>query len=189
MTAYGLPNKRSNTRSTIGGWVALAGCATFLIGIVLVVVMATGRAFPLVLAVAVVVALLGDAARRWYLHVLGRRFRREHSGRDLLLVYTDSPHWKEYIESKWVARWRGRTVTLNRSHPWSRKQPEAALWLAVAGITDHTPMAIVVPPRGKIRVITFFAAFRDFKHGKEQRLRAAEQELENAIQASAAAGA
>ena len=154
-----------------------------------VVGIATGRAFPLVLGVALGVVVFVDAARRWYQRLLAHRFRRRYVGKDLLIVYTDSPHWKEYVESRWVARWPDRTVTLNRSRPWSRKQPEAALWLAVGGIVEHTPLAIVVPRKGKLRVIRLFAAFRDFKHGKEGRLRVAEQELENAMARSEAAGA
>ena len=104
-------------------------------------------------------------------------------------MYTDSPRWKEHIESRWVERWRNRTVTLNRSHPWSRKQPEAALWLAVAGIVEHTPLAIVVPATGKFRVIRFFRAFKDLKHGKDARLHAAEEELESAMEGSPIPGA
>jgi hypothetical protein len=155
----------------------------------MVVALATGRAFPLVLAVAVGVVLLADFARRWYQRLLGRRFLRAHGGRDLLLVYTDSPHWKDHIESKWVARWRERAVTLNRTRPWSRKQAEAALWLAVAGPLEHTPLAVVVAPSGKARVIRLFAAFRDFKHGKDTKLRAAERELEEVMESTGAAGA
>ena len=143
----------------------------------------------MVVVVALGVVILADAARRWYRRLLARRFRRAYEGRDLLIVYTDSPHWKDYIESKWVARWPNRTVTLNLTRPWSRKQPEAALWLAVRGIVEHTPLIIVVPRSGKLRVIRLFAAFRDFKHGKESRLRAAEQQLEDAMERSQSAGA
>jgi hypothetical protein len=159
----------------------MLGCAAFLLGIVAVVVIATGRAFPLVLGAAILVALVWDVSRRWYVTRLARRVQRVHLGKDLLIVYTDSPHWKAHIESNWVARWPNRTVPLNRSHPWSRKQPEAVLWLAVAGIREHTPLAVVIPRTGRLRVIRFYKAFQESKHGDDTRLRAAEQELENAM--------
>ncbi len=143
--------------------------------------MMTGRAFPLIVGAAILVALLWDITRRWYVRLLVRRFRAAHGGKDLLIVYTNSPHWKDHIESNWVARWPHRTVTLNRSHPWSRKQPEAALWLAVRGIREHTPLAVVIPRRGKPRVIRFYTAFQEAKHGDDTCLRAAEQELEQAM--------
>ena len=170
-------------RFSLGDWVGLIGCATFLIGMVVLAV-AVGRVSLRVGAIALGVVILVDVARRWYRRLLGRRFRRTYPGKDLLVVYTDSPLWKSHIESNWVARWSHRTVTLNRSHPWSRKGPEGALWLAVAGIVEHTPLAIVVPRRGKLRVIRFFTAFKDFKHGKDSRLRVAERELQNAMEAS-----
>ena len=92
-------------------------------------------------------------------------------------MYTDSPHWKEYIEERWVKRWPDRMVTLNRSRPWSRTQPEAALWLWMMGPIEHTPMAIVVPRRGRVHIIRFFKAFRDLKHGKAMPLQLAEADL------------
>ncbi len=165
----------------------MVGCAAFPLGIVAFVVMVTGRAFPLVLGAAIVVAVLWDLSRRWYLRHLARRFQRVHGGKDLLVVYTDSPHWKDHVESQWVVRWPNRIVTLNRSRPWSRKQPEAVLWLAVAGIREHTPLAVVILRRGKLRVIRFFEAFQESKHGRRARLQAAEQELENAMSEGAGA--
>lgn len=171
------------TNKRLSDWVALIGCGVFVYGTIAVAVVA-GRVSLWVGAIAVVVALLWDVGRRWYKRVLGRRFRRTYPGKDLLVVYTDSPHWKARIESHWVARWPDRTVTLNRSHPWSRKKPEAALWLAVRGILEHTPLAIVVARSGEARVIRFFSAFRDFKHGKDGPLRVRERELQEAMDES-----
>ena len=165
----------------------MLGCALVPLGFVAFVVVMTGRAFPLVLGAAVVVALLWDPSRRWYLRYLAHRFQRVHGRKDLLVVYTDSPHWKDHVESKWAARWPNRIVTLNRSRPWSRKQPEAMLWLAVAGLREHTPIAVVIPRAGKLRVIRFFQAFQESKHGDPARLQAAEQELENAMSEGAGA--
>jgi len=165
----------------------MVGCAAFPLAIVAFVVSVTGRAFPLVLGAAIMVALLWNLSRRWYLRHLARRFQRVHGGKDLLIVYTDSPHWKDHVESQWVARWPKRIVTLNRSRPWARKAPEAALWLAVAGIREHTPLAVVIPRRGKLRVIRFFKAFQESKHGHPARLEAAEQDLEEAMAEEAGA--
>lgn len=157
------------------------GCATLLLGIVALIAVKAGRAFPVIIGVAIAVAVFVEVGRRLYRRLTALRFLRAHRGRDLLIVYTDSPHWKEHIETKWLARWPDRTVAFNRSRPWSGRQPEAALWRIVAGIAEHTPLAVLVLPGGKVRVIRFFQAFRDFKHGKEGKLRAAEHELEIAL--------
>ncbi len=38
-------------------------------------------------------------------------------GKDMLLVYSDSPNWKEYVENRLIARLRERAVLLN----WSER--------------------------------------------------------------------
>ena len=122
------------------------------------------------------------AAGGWYLTARRRAiaaFRAAHrdSGKDLVIVYTDSPHWKEYIETRWLPRWGHRAVVLDRSRPWNFDQPEARLWQAVAGSVEHTPVVIIVPAHGRVHVVRFWLAFRDFKHGKDRKLREAEVRL------------
>jgi hypothetical protein len=161
----------------------LIGCGTVAAGVVALMVVATGRAFPLVVGAAFLVLLIVDGLRRWRRASILRLFRARYSrsGRDLLIAYTDSPHWQPYIEERWLPQWGERAVLLNRSRPWDKGSPEARLWEAFKGLEEHTPLAIVVPPRGPVRIVRFFAAFREYKHGKEQRLRAAEHELELAL--------
>jgi hypothetical protein len=142
----------------------------------------TGRAFPYVAAAVLVALAAAGVAHRRRERRVADDFRQRHGpGKDLLLVYTDSPHWRPYIEAHWLPRWGDRAVVLDRSRPWSPDQPEAVLWRSAAGFREHTPLAVVVPPRGPVRVVRFFLAFRDFKHGKDRRLRAAEAELEAAL--------
>src|SRR5262245_29568260 len=106
-------------------------------------------------------------------------------GKDLLLVYSNSPHWQQYVETHWLSRWGARAVVLN----WSERrtwQPaahsarsEVALFHAFSGSREFNPLAIVVPPRGHIvHVVRFWKAFRDHKHGKPARLREAEAEVD-----------
>jgi hypothetical protein len=134
------------------------------------------------------------AAGAMFLFVLGLRehlrrrevtmnFRRQYgpTGKDLLVVYSDSPHWKEYIETNWMPRWSARMVVLNRSKPWSDDQVEVKLWRQEAGDLEHTPVAILVPPKGSTTIVRFWLAFRDYKHGKDARLRDAEQRLREAL--------
>lgn len=166
----------------------MLGCGAMFAGIVAVVVAATGRAFPLVVLLALVVIALLGAERRWQQRRLLRKFRATFSdaGKDLLLVYTSSPNWEPYIATNWLPKWEARAVVLNRSKPWSRAQLEAVIWKSFAGFTEHTPVAIVLPARGPARVFKFWRAFRDFKHGKDQKLRATEAELQAALDEIAA---
>jgi hypothetical protein len=112
-------------------------------------------------------------------------FRRvyQSQGRDLILVSSNSPHWQSYVETNWMPRWGARAVLLNWSErsTWDRNRPEVALFDALATDREYNPLAIVVRPRGIPRVVRFWRAFRDFKHGRDQALRKQESELETLL--------
>lgn len=139
------------------------------------------------LGVAVASLLLMASRSHWRQRRLVGEFRRVYGaeGKDLLAVYTDSPHWQDHIERQWLSRWADRAVVLNRTRPWQGKQLEARVWHGLAGIVEHTPVAIVIPVSGPVTVVRFFRAFLDLKHGKGERLHAAEKELEVALAGSA----
>ena len=130
---------------------------------------------------------LGQVWRRWR---AVRRFRAvwQSQGRDLLLVYSNSPNWKRYVEEKWLPRWGNRAVVLNWSERqnWQReRRPEVALFRAFAGDREFNPLGIVVPQTGRAAcVVRFWRAFREYKHGKDRLLLAAEAELEACLGAS-----
>src|SRR5687768_9156538 len=56
-------------------------------------------------------------------------------GKDLLLVTSDSPHWKDYIERHWLPRWGSRAVVINWSERsrWEETRPEIALFRRFKG--------------------------------------------------------
>ena len=161
------------------------GCAALAFGTLafsVYVVVAVPSARLVLLAIALGI-LLARLVAWWQLRQALSEFRRTHVafGRDLLIVYSESPHWQEYIDSRWLTKWRDRAVTLNRSAPDWQQQPQAALWRRLAGRTEHTPVAIVVPLHGRPRIIRFFTAFRDYKHGKATTLHERERDLEQAL--------
>ena len=129
----------------------------------------------------VVAAYFVSVWRRWrVIHLF--RAAWQSQGRDLLLDYSNSPNWKRYVEEEWLPRWGDRAVVLN----WSERQnwrherrPEIALFRAFAGDREFNPLGIVVPHKGRsARVVRFWRAFREYKHGKDGSLRAAEADLE-----------
>src|SRR5262245_29677290 len=68
-----------------------------------------------------------------------RRFRARWvgQGKDLLLVYSNSPNWQAYIEAEWLPRWGHRAVVLNWSQRsnWRRPFPaEVLLFRAFSGV-------------------------------------------------------
>lgn len=169
--------------------VGLLGCGVFAIVLLaLVAHLAVTWWFARVVTATflfAVIALL--ATGRWKLVRSVRAFRQAHRAarKDLLLVYSASPHWQSHIETEWLPRWADRAVVLNRSAPDWTTRPEAALWSRMTAIGDHTPAAIVIPAHGRARVFRFFKAFRDYKHGNAARLKELEGALAAALERSA----
>ena len=145
-------------------------------------------AFPIALLAALVVT--------WVACYVGFRqlaqwcFRLTHvaRGRDLLIVYSNSPHWQAYVEREWLARWGHRSVVLNWSERkrWRFWTPSVLLFRAYTGYRGFNPIAMVVPRWwGRPTVIPFWQAFRDLKHGRDSALRHAEHQLEDALERQA----
>jgi hypothetical protein len=127
-----------------------------------------------------------------------RRLQREFHdrwgshGKRLLLVYSNSPHWQTYVEESWLPRLDSIAVVLNWSErrTWPERHPlETDIFQTWAGDQEFNPLAIIIPADGRVQVIRFWQAFRDYKHGKDHTLRAAEAELETALGVSLRADA
>jgi hypothetical protein len=138
------------------------------------------------------------AARAWLDRRKRWRLQREfHSrwgarGKRLLLVYSNSPHWQAYVEEHWLPQLESIAVVLNWSErsTWAERHPfEADIFRTWAGDQEFNPLAIIIPADGSVRVIRFWRAFRDYKHGKDRTLQAAEAELGSALGVSLRAGA
>jgi hypothetical protein len=147
-----------------------------------------------ILLLALPFLALGMWWNRWKRGRLQRQFQERWGkvGKRLVLVYSNSPHWQAYIEQHWLPVLGPIAVVLNwseRAH-WPERHPfEAEIFKRWAGDREFNPLAIVMPPTGAVRTIRFWRAFRDYKHGKDRALRAAERELEVALGMSLRAGA
>jgi hypothetical protein len=158
-------------------WIKLVGiAAAVILGIV---------AIPIL-----VLALPFLAVGAWLDRRKRRRLQREfHNlwgahGKRLLLVYSNSPNWQAYVEERWLPHLDSMAVVLNWSErrTWPERHPlEADIFRTWGGNQAFNPLAIIIPADGQVRVIRFWQAFRDYKHGKDHTLRAAEAELETAL--------
>jgi hypothetical protein len=110
-------------------------------------------------------------------------------GKQVLFVYSNSPHWQAYIEAQMLPALGTRAVVMN----WSERATWATWSLApmafrfFGGDHNFNPMAIVFRPGRVCRVFRFFGPFQDFKHGKPQEVERMKDELLSLIGASAAA--
>jgi hypothetical protein len=137
---------------------------------------------PLVLVLLVPGLLLGIPGYWLYGKWLKLRWERTwgREGKRILLVYSRSPNWQTYIENAWLPRVVPHAVVVDWSDrsTWPRRVPlEIRVFRYWGGEREFNPMALLFPKRGKVRTLRFRKAFRDFKHGKDSALRAAESEL------------
>lgn len=119
---------------------------------------------------------------RWQAYRLRRTFERKWRpvGKQGLLVYSNGPHWQDYIERRWLPHLADRMVVLNWSerHQWPTVAPvEAKVHRHWAGDREFNPVAIVFRDGARPDVVRFWRAFRDHRHGKPQALRDAERQL------------
>jgi len=127
-----------------------------------------------------------------------------------VLVYSNGPHWQRYIEDNWLPRFGHRFVVLNWSErsTWQRDHAlESKIFRRFAGAREFNPIAIILndvgphaawrawiravrsrdlvgmfaPGVAEAHVIRFWQPFKDFKHGKDRGLRAAEADLVAAL--------
>ncbi len=134
---------------------------------------------PLILVVAILYGLSGLVL---YVAIwLGWCLR----GRHVLLVYSDSPIWREYIEKEILPRLEGRAVVLNWSERkrWKNSLAVLAFW-HFGGWRAFNPLVVVFRPFQFAKVFRFFEPFRDFKHGNPKKVEKMKTELFEALDVS-----
>jgi hypothetical protein len=113
---------------------------------------------------------------------LAYRFRQIHGrfGRFVLFIYSDSPNWKEYIETSLLPQLEPHVVTLNWSQraKWGQTNSfEARVFRHWAGEKEFNPMALVFSSIWTVTEVRLWRAFLDLKHGQDRSLRLAEKLL------------
>jgi len=100
-------------------------------------------------------------------------------GRYVLLVYSDSPIWQEYIQSRLIPRLPANTVLLNWSERRMWRWHSLAVRLAhfFGGTREFNPMVVVFRPFRWGRVFRFWQAFKDRKRGDGRTLAKVERDL------------
>jgi hypothetical protein len=99
-------------------------------------------------------------------------------GKDVLLVYSDSPIWQNYVEQELLPMLTDRAVVLN----WSERRnwtPSLAVWAFryFGGSRGYNPLAVVFRPFRRARTFRYYEPFRDYKHGKSERVAKMTEEL------------
>ena len=89
-------------------------------------------------------------------------------GRHVLLVYSESPIWHDYIEKNMIPRLPNSTVVLNWSQrrTWRWYSLPVMVFRYFGGTREFNPMVIAFRPLRWTKTFRFWRAFKDYKHGK-----------------------
>lgn len=84
----------------------------------------------------------------------------------VVFVYSNSPTWKDYIETEILPYIQARAVILNWSERrnWGPSLPVLALRY-FGGYRNFNPIALIFRPFRFVRTFRFYKAFQRFKHG------------------------
>jgi hypothetical protein len=104
-------------------------------------------------------------------------------GKDILIVYSRSPHWMEYFEAGLIPRLEYRAMTLNWSDraKWTRFALSTLVFRAFRGETSFNPMVILFRPLRWPAQFRFYESFKQRKHGKHESLAELEAKLEKQL--------
>jgi hypothetical protein len=132
---------------------------------------------PLIIPLSVIGIVL-FVANRLILNALVRLMWLPR-GKDILLVYSDSPIWHEYVTNQILPLVQSRAEILNWSerNRWPNWSLAVRLFRSYSGGRDFNPMVILFPPLGKARFFRFLPAFQERKHGNPGPLEQMRQDL------------
>ena len=149
-----------------------------------------GKFAALVLALPVLILVLPLALVAITLHLLHRLALYLlvwalwlPNGRNVLVVLSDSPVWRDYMWGEIVPLVRGRAVVLNWSErkKWARWSFAPHVFRAFGGRRDFNPLVVVFRPLRRAEVLRFWQAFKDWKHGNTEPVGRLKQRLAAAL--------
>ena len=100
-------------------------------------------------------------------------------GINVLLVYSESPNWHDYIETEIAPKLPVSTIRLNWSErkQWKRFTLPVMAFRMFGGSREFNPMVIVFRPFRWAKTFRLWKAFKELKHSKPAQLAELESEL------------
>ncbi len=105
--------------------------------------------------------------------------RMRRTGFRGVMVTSDSPNWRDYIQKNWMPRIGQQFYMLNWSdrRKWEKNLPVRVFRHFCGTHENYCPSIILFQGLRHPLVYRFFYAFRDYKHGDEEALRRLENHL------------
>lgn len=88
-------------------------------------------------------------------------------GKDTLLIYSDSPIWRDYMTDKVLPLVERRAVVLNSSERsrWSNLSFTVHVFRSFSGRREFNPMVVLFRPLRRAKYFRFWSAFKEWKQG------------------------
>jgi hypothetical protein len=149
---------------------------------------------PLILVILLLYCIWNFICGFWLKLLVRKHWHPQ--GKNMLFVYSNSPNWKEYIEENILTKISGNAVIINWSErskwDWTNKPLELRIFNHWTGVfryihtgsgrnkwdgREFNPIAITFVPWWRVKVVRFWQAFKDYKHGKDKKLKELENQL------------
>lgn len=145
---------------------------------------AGNRLIPwLVLPIALLllpIALVRGVLRGLHAATLYARVWSRHA-RWIVFVTSDSPKWKEHVETRILPLLPAGAVVVNRSKPWSKASLEGRVFRHFGGQHDYCPIGLVFERGKRVRTFRFFRAFQQAHQGDASALEDTQAAFEAAV--------
>jgi len=104
-------------------------------------------------------------------------------GKDILLVFSQSPVWHEYMVTHVLPLIEQRAIVLNWSERsnWKRWSLAVAVFRNFGGSREYNPMILLFRPLHAVRTFRFWYAFKDWKHGDSESVSRVRDDLLSAL--------
>ena len=83
----------------------------------------------------------------------------------VVFVYSDSPKWKEHVESTILPSLPHDAVVINRSQPWEGSSLAGRIFRHFGGHYEFCPIGIFVERWRPVQVFRLFKPFQEARHG------------------------
>jgi len=89
-------------------------------------------------------------------------------GKDALVVYSDSPIWRDYMMQEIIPLLENRAVVLNWSErrKWPKWSFAVHVFRSFGGRREFNPLVVLFRPFSNALVLRFWPAFKDWQHGQ-----------------------
>jgi len=104
-------------------------------------------------------------------------------GKHILLVYSDSPMWHDYMIAQVLPLVEEHAIVLNWSErsQWPRWSFRIHVFRWFGGDREFNPLVVLFRPFRRAKVFRFWSAFKDWKRGHREPVERLRQELLSAL--------